>query len=135
MKNVFVFLALCGVLVLAMVLGSRRELPHALPRNRNIDFPTIGSIQILNGCGVAGAANKVADFLRGRGFDVKNIGNASTSNYPFTLVVSRKKEMTIARQVAAALTTDRVVLMRNGDDIYDATVFIGSDFSERIVHK
>ena len=135
MKNVFVFLALCGVLVVAMVLGSRREISHALSRSHNITIPTIGSIQILNGCGVAGAANKVADFLRGRGFDVKNIGTASTSNYPFTLVVSRKKEMTIARQVAAALTTDRVVLMRNGDDIYDATVFIGSDFSERIVHK
>ena len=135
MKNVFVFLALCGVLVVAMVLGSRREISHALSRSHNITIPTIGSIQILNGCGVAGAANKVADFLRGRGFDVKNIGNASTSNYPFTLVVSRKKDMAIARQVAEALSTEKIILMRNGNDRYDATVFIGSDFSERIVHK
>jgi len=71
--------------------------------------------------------------LRKNGFDVKNKGNASTSNYTFTVVVSRKKDMAIARQVARSLSTDKVILMRNNnDEIYDVTVFIGSDFQERI---
>jgi len=38
--------------------------------------PSIGSIQVLNGCGAEGAANRVADFLRAKGFDVKDLGNA-----------------------------------------------------------
>lgn len=137
MKNVVVFIALCCIIAVAMLLGMHQgNRPSAvIPDKADDGIPSIGSIQILNGCGVAGAANKVADYLRSRGFDVKNKGNAPTSNYPFTMVVSRKKEMSIARQVAAALTTDKVVLLRTGDETYDATVFIGSDFSERIPQK
>jgi hypothetical protein len=139
-KNTVVFFTLCVILIAAMIIGMQRNKGHvsepvkAQASVENVNIPSIGSIQILNGCGAAGAANKVADFLRKNGFDVKNKGNASTSNYTFTVVVSRKKDMSIARQVARSLSTDKVILMRNNnsDEIYDVTVFIGSDFQERI---
>lgn len=134
MKNVIVFTVLCGVLLLAIFLGMKRvgavSQPDAVPE-KNTGIPSVGRIQILNGCGVAGAANKVADFLRAQGFDVKNKGNAPTSNYPFTVVASRKKDCSIAEQVARALATDKVILLRTADETYDATVFVGGDFSER----
>jgi len=122
-----------------MFIGMQRNrqasTPDKSPAVGYDGIPSIGSIQILNGCGVAGAANKLADFLRVNGFDVKNKGNAPTSNYPFTVVVSRTKDMSIARQVAKSLSTERVILMRNNDETYDVTVFIGSDFQERIAQR
>jgi hypothetical protein len=134
-KNVIVLLVLAGVLVAAMFLGMHRS---ALRVNKSTEktssIPSIGRIQVLNGCGVDGAANKIRDFLRVKGFDVKNKGDAPTSNYPFTLIVSRKKDMSVAKQVAGALgaESDKVILMRNGDETYDVTVFVGSDYPERI---
>jgi hypothetical protein len=136
-KNVVVFSVLCCILITAMLLGAHRgnRQPAAQSIQQTDGIPSIGRIQILNGCGAVGAANKVADYLRAKGFDVKNKGNAPTSNYPFTMVVSRTKDMSIARQVAAALTTDKAILIRTTDETYDATVFIGSDFPERIMRK
>ncbi|HEX7509901.1 MAG TPA: LytR C-terminal domain-containing protein, partial [Chitinivibrionales bacterium] len=58
-----------------------------------------------------------------------------TANYPSTLVVSRTKDMSVARQIAAALGTEKVVLMRTGDETYDVTVFIGPDYPERTTRK
>jgi hypothetical protein len=74
----------------------------------------------------------MADFLRDRGFDVKSIGNAETWNYPFTLVVSRTKDRTIANQICEALATDKQIVLRDGEQMYDATVILGPDFAERI---
>jgi hypothetical protein len=46
------------------------------------------------------------------------------------LVVSRTKDQTVAQQVAQALGTPSAVLIRNGDQMYDVTVFVGADFQE-----
>ena len=138
MKNIVALLVLVAILIASILIGMRRSLPATIQAQvmagSGNTIPSIGRIQILNGCGVDGAANKVGDFLRAKGFDVKNKGNAPTSNYPFTLIVSRKKDMTIARQVAGALgaENDKVVLMRTGDETYDVTVFVGPDYPERI---
>jgi hypothetical protein len=135
-KNFIVFITVACVLVLAMFLGMEQTKKSAtiqplIQKQQNVCIPSVGSIQILNGCGVIGAANKVADFLRARGFDVKNKGNAPLNNYPFTLVVSRKKDGSIARQIAQALATEKIVQIRTSDDSYDVTVFVGADFLER----
>jgi hypothetical protein len=134
-KNVIVLLLLAGVLVAAMFLGMHRSVLRVSElTEKGGAIPSIGRIQVLNGCGTDGAANKIRDFLRTKGFDVKSKGDAPTSNYPFTIIVSRKKDMSVAHQVAGALgaESDKVILMRNGDETYDVTVFVGSDFPERI---
>lgn len=123
-----------------MIIGMNRSTPGPSKAAAPVQvaesgIPSVGRVQLLNGCGAVGAANKVADFLRAKGFDVKQIGNAPTANYPSTLVVSRTKDMSVARQVAAALGTDKVVLMRAGDETYDVTVFIGPDYPERTTRK
>jgi len=97
-----------------------------------IAVPEIGSIEILNGCGAEGAANKVADYLRANNFDVKYLGNADTWNYPFTMVISRNRNDSIAKQVASILKTDKIVRIRKNDNTYDVTVVIGPDYGERI---
>jgi hypothetical protein len=40
--------------------------------------------------------------------------------------------MSVARRVAQALKTDRLILVRNGETQYDVTIYLGSDFGERI---
>jgi hypothetical protein len=126
------------VLVAAMAAGMRTPRPSAgngapqKSEDQRQRIPSVGKISVLNGCGVDGAANIVSEFLRQRKFDVKNIGNAPTGNYQTTLVVSRRKDSAVARKVADALNTNSIFLMRNGDDLYDVTVYVGADFQERV---
>lgn len=133
-RNLLPFAAIIALLSIALGIGITRNHPAAPKTVQQISptVPFIGSIQVLNGCGLAGAADRVTDYLRLKKFDVKYKGNAETWNYPLTMVISRTADMTIARQVAAALKTDRCVLMRNGDSTYNVTVIIGPDFEERI---
>jgi hypothetical protein len=121
---------------IAIILGIKT--PAQSPRasqqtsSDSLNVPHIGRIQVLNGCGKTGAAGAFSDFLRNNRFDVKDMQNAEAFNYPFTMVVSRKCDMQVARQVASVLKTDHVILLRNGIDLYDVTVIIGPDYSERI---
>ena len=118
--------------MIALVVGSRDPAPGRRESGTEPDVPSIGSVQVLNGCGVDGAAGDVAAYLRSKGFDVKDIGNAPTWNYPFTLVVSRTLDKQTAMQVAKALETDKVVVMRTTERLYDTVVFAGPDYTERI---
>ncbi|MDR2577228.1 MAG: LytR C-terminal domain-containing protein [Chitinispirillales bacterium] len=99
----------------------------------NRGIPHIGSIQVLNGCGVTGAADRVADFLRARNFDVKDIGNASSWNYPGTMIISRTVDMALANELEKLLKTGKVTLIRNRDEhLYDVTVVVGPGFEDKI---
>ena len=136
-KNLFAFLVINSVLLTAMVIGILRNhsstlLLPAVQETQPIRVPSIGHVQVLNGYGGERAADKMADFLRARNFDVKSTGNASTYNYPFTFVISRTKDMTIARQIAKALKTDHLVLIRSEEPAFNVTVVIGPDYGERI---
>lgn len=119
-----------------MYVGSTKQTiaaAHHVKAVKNITaVPDIGSIELLNGCGAEGAANMVADYLRTNNFDVKYIGNADTWNYPFTMVISRNRNDSIANQVARVLHTDKVVKIRKSDNSYDVTVVIGPDYGEKI---
>ena len=133
-RNILLFATITALLCIALFIGIARNNPASLKTPLEISpaVPCIGSIQVLNGCGIAGAADRVTDFLRLKKFDVKYKGNAETWNYPYTLVISRTADMTIARQVASALATDRCVLMRTNDSTYNVTVIVGPDYAERI---
>lgn len=134
MKNAIVLCTVCVVLIVATFVGIRSA--DALPeQKKGVDLfpgiPSVGKIQVLNGCGADGAALIVKEFLRKRNFDVKSTGNAPMSNYQSTLVASRTRDMSIARQVADALHTDNVFLMRAQDTLYNVTVYVGADYKDR----
>jgi hypothetical protein len=109
-----------------------RDEPPVSEHTGRDGVPSIGSIQVLNACGMDNAGAAVADFLRSRGFDVKDVGNASTWNYPATIVVSRTHDMRNAERVAEALRAERVILLREEGGLYDVAVFIGADFKENV---
>jgi hypothetical protein len=94
--------------------------------------PSIGSVQVLNGCGVEGAAKRVTDFLRSKDFDVKETKSAPSFNYESTMIISRTADMNLAKGIGKLLKTDKVILMRVENPMYDVTVIAGPDFEERI---
>lgn len=135
MRNFLILLIISTICGLAIIFGITQSDNETVPQKKKTDVsvvPDIGRVQILNGCGAEGAANKVADFLRSNNFDVKFVGNADTWNYPYTMIIARTSDMSIARQVAAAMKTDKLVKIRNNDNSYDVTVYIGPDYGEKI---
>lgn len=107
--------------------------PVSVSQSQNIPYK--GSIQVLNGCGVSGAAEQMAAFLREKNFDVKKVENAQSWNYPATMIVSRTENMALARELGKILKTDKVVLVRTGEQLYDVTVVTGPDFRDRTGEK
>ncbi|MBN1577472.1 MAG: LytR C-terminal domain-containing protein [Chitinispirillaceae bacterium] len=136
MRNVVALLAIAVIIGFSIHKGTalqKRAAPSspAAPA-RQSDVPSIGRIEVLNGCGSGGSARIMADYLRKKHFDVKYIGNADNWNFTETLVVSRVADTSIALQVAAALDTKNMVLIRTPENLYDVTVIVGPDYRERL---
>ncbi|KMQ50901.1 hypothetical protein CHISP_2252 [Chitinispirillum alkaliphilum] len=132
MGNAILLFIFLSISVSAIIIGKDDGKIHELPQEADSTIPHIGSIEVLNGCGVEGAANRMADFLRSRQFDVKNIDNAPSWNYPYTMVISRTQDLAVAEKIAESLNTDKLVIIRTNENIYDVTVITGPDFGERI---
>lgn len=136
MKNFFTLILICLIVGIAIVTGTTHQAQNQPSGKRPVveqqnTVPYIGRIQILNGCGADGAAHLIANFLRTHHFDVKNIGNADSWNYPETLVISRINDTTIATQVAKTLQTENMLLMKTPETLYDVTVILGPDYEKR----
>ena len=91
-----------------------------------------GEIQVLNSCGVNGAAGLARDYLRKKGFDVVEVGNDSWWNYEETVIALRNPHWPGKDALAKALNTQNVIPLENKLKLVDATVFIGKDFHKLI---
>jgi len=123
-----------GILLLAIILvvflfsTIRRwtQTPEKpLPMERKIV-----RVEVLNGCGTPGLAKKVTDFLRIKGFDVVNVGNAENFEFPETIVVDRVGEMSNAWKVARAIGVNNVIQQQDVDLLLDVTLILGEDHNE-----
>ena len=86
-------------------------------------------LQILNGTGAVGLAQKVSDKLVAAGVEVKLTGNAGRLDYAETQIVFyRKEDQAAAERVQKSLGIGRIVLSRNPVDVVDVTVIVGRDF-------
>lgn len=137
MRNLIFLLITLSVCFLAILIGKMQTVPQnsedEVEKTSAIsNIPHIGRVEVLNGCGVSGAASVLAGYLRDRSFDVKNTDNADSWNYTETIVISRTGEMDVAEQIADALGIKDVVLLKNGQDLYNVTVIAGSNFSTLI---
>lgn len=87
------------------------------------------TVEVLNGCGVAGIAAKVGELLTAEGFKVVNVDNADSFEYPRSQVIARQQEMDPAREVAVLIPGAE--LFKEEIDGYEAmvTVIIGKNFT------
>ena len=122
---IFTCLVLLGILFLAAC--RKQEDSNAAPA---VFKPNTGQIQILNGCGKSGVAEAFRDYLTRLGFDVIEFGNARNWNYENTMVISRVESDSIARDMARALGTPRLLHLQRTTSLMVATVIIGKDYEE-----
>jgi hypothetical protein len=136
--NVFVNVMLVGLglalLVLLYGLVSRTVSPGVDAARETNPAGLVGEIiqvEVRNGCGVAGLAESMTQFLRREGFDVVEVGNYTSFDQAETHVVDRVGDLEAAKKVAAAigLSEDRVVQEIRQDYFLDASVVIGQDYA------
>ena len=91
-----------------------------------------GDVEVLNRCGMQGAAAKMRSYLRDNGFDIVSSRNDRLQNYDETVLVLRNPEWEGAKALAQALKTDNVLIVHSSRAVVDAAVYIGKDFNQII---
>ena len=136
--NWFLNLTILIALGIAGALGyaffQRTTMPE--PDPRRLDNPTellgdIIQVEVLNACGLPGAARDVMEKMRDLGFDVVEVGNHSRQDLVETRIVDRVGNLDAARQVALALglPEDRISEDIRADYFLDVSILVGSDYS------
>jgi hypothetical protein len=90
----------------------------------------IVQVEVLNGCGVTGVADRYTDYLRVKQFDVVKSSNYISSEMDETLVIDRIGNMANAFKVAKALgvSNKNVIQQLNKDYFIDVSIIIGKDY-------
>jgi anionic cell wall polymer biosynthesis LytR-Cps2A-Psr (LCP) family protein len=106
------------------------------------------TVDVLNGTGVTGLAGRTAELLRGFGYDVISIGNASRSDYEATEIIDRSGSAEVARIFAEIIRCTNIrseavepeelnielnMGLQKLDYRSDFTLIIGRDFNGRYV--
>ncbi len=130
--NVSIFLLAAVIIFMAYSLyiklsykGEREPIPSEARGAEDIV-----QVDVRNGCGVSGVADRYTDYLRSKGFDVAEIGNYVSTDVDQTLIIDRIGNMDNAYKVAKALGVreENVIPQHNKDYFIDVTVVIGKDY-------
>jgi LCP family protein required for cell wall assembly len=87
-------------------------------------------VEVLNGCGEAGAAAKVAEKLTDRGFKVARTGNAASSDYSQSTICAYESPSALAEEIRAVLQCGTIVCVSRPAHDVEATVIVGRDLSK-----
>lgn len=92
-------------------------------------------LNVLNGCGVSGVADRFTDYLRAHEFDVVELGNYTINgkvnyNVDETFVIDRIGNKANAAKVAKMLGIEnaKVIQQINDDYFLDVSLVIGKDY-------
>jgi hypothetical protein len=84
-------------------------------------------VEILNGSGISGAAQKAADKFRLYGYEVTSTGNADSFRYKSSQVISHKPEIKGLDKISVLVNTSVMKDEPNPTAPADVTVIIGKD--------
>jgi len=134
----FLELAIVAILALVIIYGASFAIRITHGFSRTIDMPEYGiRLQILNGCGVNGAAAKMAKVLSsvvGQPLELSIIDMDDFSSYHIekTFLISRDKDTKPTRILAEQMGLDNDnILFEPLDDNYKSitsTLVLGEDF-------
>lgn len=99
--------------------ASRREAAPPVPEGGQV------RVEVLNGCGVPGAADAVASRLRAANILVERTGSARELGYTRDLVIARTADPGPAALVAGCLENPLRLIQRNETADVDVTVIVG----------
>lgn len=131
-------IVLLGLLIIFLAWSLINRLTKGPGDEENYNDKKIASpviqVEVLNGCGAAGVADKFTDLLRKEKFDVVQSGNYISFDIDNTLVIDRTGNMANAEKVASALGVDikNVIMQKNENKFLDVSVVIGKDYKKFI---
>lgn len=104
--------------------------PPVDPTKAGVQPGQVIQIDLLNGCGVDGAASKFTNYLRARGYDVVEMKNYKTFDVKESLVIDRNGNVETAKKVAYALGVSgkNIIQQISHDYFVDVSVVVGKDF-------
>lgn len=93
---------------------------------------SIVQVEVRNGAGIDGLAERTTQYLRDRGFDVVDVGNYSSFDQDHSVVIDRIGNPEAARNVAKALGIPPTRVRQNIKPQYylDASVILGHDYEQ-----
>jgi len=94
-------------------------------------------VEVLNGCGVSGIAEKLTDYLRTNNIDVVNLGNYRSFEIENSIIVGRNEKIHNTEIVAAIVGLDKqnIIQQINPDYLLDVTFILGKDYRDLIPLK
>ena len=94
-------------------------------------------VEVLNGCGVSGVAEKLTDHLRSNKIDVVNLGNYRSFEIENSIIISRNERILNAEIVAdiVGLDAQNIIQQMNSDYMLDVTFILGKDYRDLIPLK
>ncbi len=94
-------------------------------------------VEVLNGCGITGVADKLTDYLRINRIDVVNLGNYRSFEIENSIIISRNNKIINAEKVAALVGLDEnsIIQQTNSDYMLDVTFILGKDYRNLIPLK
>ena len=120
------------LLILLVALFTRIIYPRIVAERTEVSLllSEVIQVEVRNGCGIPGLANRFTSVLRQNGFDVVESGNFDTFDVTRSFVIDRSGNLDNARRVARALglSDDRIIREISPDFYLDATIVIGSDY-------
>ena len=90
-------------------------------------MPALPTVEVLNGSGIVGAAQKVGNALSQHGYDVLYIENADSNKYTSSEVIVHNPEALDIEQIADIMNTDTIKKEENPSAKADVTVIVGKD--------
>ena len=134
-SNLFlnIIIVLLGIVIFIMAYSLLSKLispSNDFDSDKNNKPSAMVQVEVLNGCGVTGIADKITDFLRKKNFDVVQTGNYTSFNMDKSLVIDRTGNRANAEKVAMALGIDKknIVQQINDDYLLDCSIVIGRDY-------
>ncbi len=108
------------------VFGENLEIDNLVKHKKKMQ------IEVLNGCGVDGVADRFTDYLRKKNFDVVYTGNYRSFNIDNSIVIDRTGDIINAEYLAEVIGIDnkQVIQQKNKNYFLDVTLIIGKDYKQ-----
>jgi hypothetical protein len=129
--NIFIVFLAAIILFMSYSIYLRISRSNITPPEDQQVAAEIVQLEVLNGCGTSGIAEKFTDYLRSRNFDVVSRGNYRSFDIDNSFVIDRTGNVANAEKVADILGIDRkyIVQQMNNDYFLDVSLVIGRDFN------
>lgn len=142
-KNLFLNISIIVLILINTVLAYTAFKAASLKFGNSSDDLLIDStkariqVEVLNGCGVSGIADKLTDYLRVNYIDVVNLGNYRSFEIENSIIICRNDKIINAEKVAALVGLDEnsIIQQTNPDYLLDVTFILGKDYRNLIPLK